>query len=338
MQAVDPWPAAPVLAELPPVARLSADFAPDALAVDLSTITADMWAAINIMTGDGLGSPSTTNDWRTIPLRSIGGDPARTDPGGPELAEFADTPWVSRLPAFRAVLESIPAPLRSARLMALGPGAESPLHSDTKVGLPWGTLRLHVPVLTLAEATLTLDGQEYCWEPGQLWYADFTRAHLVRNTGTSRRVHLVIDAMVTDELLDLFPPVFQEGAKRADYLVQQSGSLPVADPVAVECSFDAPVSFLSFEAADGSHVHDEDVVRMSVERRGDALLLLQDAKARFRLVHLGDDEFRFAGWTSERTIRVDRAGAVVLRTRRGGADEWERRLPTERPAISRTAP
>jgi hypothetical protein len=222
--------------------------------------------------------------------------------------------------------------------MALGPGAESPLHSDTKVGLPWGTVRLHVPVITLPEATLTLDGETYCWTPGGLWYADFTRAHLVRNTGSRRRVHLVVDAMVTDELLALFPPVFQEDAKRSGYLVQHRDGAPVADPGELECSFEAPASFLSFEAADGSHVDDDGLVRMAVERHGDELLLAHGDKPRFRLAHLGHDEFRFAGWTSERTVQVERSGAVVLRTRRGAVDEWARRLPVVRPATSGAAP
>ncbi|MFI9811223.1 aspartyl/asparaginyl beta-hydroxylase domain-containing protein [Saccharothrix variisporea] len=328
MQAVDPWPAAPVLAQLPPVARLAAAFDSDALREDLASIDAGTWSAINIMTGDGVGLPSTTLDWRTIPLRSIGGAADRTDPGGPELADFADTPWLDRLPAFREVLAAIPGPLRSARLMALGPGAESPLHSDTKVGLPWGTVRLHVPVRTLPEAILVLDGETYCWEPGGLWYADFTRAHLVRNTGAERRIHLVVDVVVTDDLLALFPPVFREPSNRAGYLVQQRfGDTAVDDPSPV-CAFEAPRSFLSFEAADGAHLDDDQLVPMSVEDVDGALVLVADRKPRFRLLPVGDGEFRFAGWTRERTVEIG-DDHVTLHTRKGGSEIWSRRVPAQ---------
>src|SRR5256885_2699668 len=156
MSAVDPWPQAPMLADLPPTAQLPLRFAPARLQAELRQLRAIRWNEIRIVSGDGLGDYATALDWRAIPLRSIGGDGDRGDAGGPGLRDFADTPWLARLPYFAEVLAAIPSSVTSARLMALGPGARTPVHSDTKLGLPWGTVRLHVPIIVVPEATLTI--------------------------------------------------------------------------------------------------------------------------------------------------------------------------------------
>src|SRR4051794_22168287 len=139
MSDFEPWPQAEVLRLLPPVARLSLDFDPTELLADLSVLRERPWTQPRIYSGEGVGRDATKLDWRSLPLRSIGGDDGRTDPGGPALQEFADTGWLAKAPYLASVLSKIPAPLRCVRLMALGPGAESPFHSDTKCGLPWGT-------------------------------------------------------------------------------------------------------------------------------------------------------------------------------------------------------
>jgi Aspartyl/Asparaginyl beta-hydroxylase len=165
--------------------------------------------------------------------------------------------------------------------MALGPGARSPFHSDTKCGLPWDTVRLHVPIVTTPGAVLQIssdsadpaDVETICWQPGELWYADFTRPHLVRNTDEVTRIHLVIDAQVTEPLLDLL-------------FVSSTRLVPAAI---------AP--------------HDE------------RLALFLDGEPSLALVHLGNGEFRFAGWTEERSLKVTVAGPgtteITLRSRIG---------------------
>ncbi|MFJ8011110.1 hypothetical protein [Streptomyces sp. NPDC096339] len=55
---------------------------------------------------------------RVLPLRSPGGDPRRTDAGGPNVHGFRATPWLRRLPYFGKVIDSLPGPVRGARLWA----------------------------------------------------------------------------------------------------------------------------------------------------------------------------------------------------------------------------
>jgi hypothetical protein len=319
---IDNWPQAPVLAGLPEVARLRQQYDTERLLEDFELLKGGEWAQPRIVSGDGVGSYVTKLDWRSLSLRSIGGDSERTDAGGPGLEEFADTPCLGKVPYIAEVVASIPAPLRSVRLMALGPGAESPFHHDTKYGFPWGTLRLHVPVVTTPGAVLIIGENVHRWEAGALWYADFTRMHMVRNDDDVTRVHMVIDCHVTRDLLDLFPEEFQHPAVRRHALfAAPEMPLDPADEDSMRCVFDMPASFKSFEEADGQFAQDQDAIPARIDLFGEELTLFLDGQPTYRLVHQGDGEFRFAGWTVERSIKVSvsQSGAtsVTLRARVG---------------------
>ncbi|HXP18658.1 MAG TPA: aspartyl/asparaginyl beta-hydroxylase domain-containing protein [Streptosporangiaceae bacterium] len=322
MSAVDPWPQAPILSELPPTARLAVTFDLGRLLADVARIRVTNWKEIRIVSGDGLGDYATKLDWRTIPLRSIGGDGNRGDAGGPDLADFADTPWLAQLPYLAEVLAAIPGRLAAARLMALGPGASIPVHSDSKCGLPWGRVRLHVPIVTMPEAALFIADERHCWGAGEVWYADFTRGHTVSNTGTRTRVHLVVDVYVTPELLALFPAEFRTGAVRDGSMFEPPDvPLPAAQADQLRCGFGLPRSFRSWEEPDGEFLRDQPTTAAAVDAyNGGVALYLSDEPA-FGLVHVGAGEFRFAGWTAERTIQPSRSAAgelsVTLRSRVG---------------------
>jgi len=337
MSAVDPWPQAPILSALPPTAKLAPAFDPIRMRAEVAQITNNGWKEIRIVSGDGLGDYATSLDWRTVPLRSIGGDGSRGDAGGPDLRDFADTPWLPRLPYLAEVLAAIPAPLAAVRLMALGPGAKTPVHSDSKCGLPWGMVRLHIPVITVPEATLTIADEIHCWAAGTLWYADFTRGHMVANTGTRTRVHLVIDAWTTRELLELFPPEFRT-PEVIQGTVFQPPDAPLAEAHAdnLHCAFKLPASFRSWEEADGEFLIDQPSVAAAIDRLDDGLGLYLENQPAFGLVHVGGGEFRFAGWTAERTIQVSRSDAgeisVILRSR-VGSQVKSRTLPAKTTAL-----
>lgn len=339
MPMVDDWPADPILTSLPATAQLNQVFDTGPLLANLDEVGKTDWNSINIVTGSGLGGSATSADWKTIPLRSIGGSPARTDPGGPDVEEFAPTPWLSRLPAFAEVLETLPGRLLSARVMALGPGAESPLHTDTKMGLPWGRARLHVPITTAPEAILRIDSSDHCWDPGTLWYADFTRPHLVRNRSNRRRVHLVVDVVPSSALLSLFPPPFHNSTVTDSCLLEDEGGDHVWSATAfTDVHFEGPRSFTSFEDPDGAYVAEQDTTTFRVSAEGETVFLTCASNGRrLRLIKTRADEFRFAGSTAERTIHINPdVSTVCLTTRRGTQYQWSLSLPAsvERPVAA----
>jgi hypothetical protein len=305
-------------------------FDADRMAAEVQALDDLPWRLNRPLSQGGLG-PEEDFDWRIISLRGPGGDPLRTDPGGPGLEEHADTPFLARCPYHAEVLAAIPAPLRSARLMALGAGAHIHEHCDGKLSYPWGTMRLHVPVITNPGAMITVDAREYHWEAGRLWFADFDRLHQVRNTGRERRVHLVIDCMPTRALLALFP---------ADYLRQipWRDVLFARDPVplqayeleAFRCRFLMPARFP--EWSDEPVAGEADNLPAAINVDGGSLVLEVDGTPMFRLVHLGSGEFRLLGWTEERTLHIDltsRHPVVRFWTRSGhGRFEWTRPVIT----------
>lgn len=302
---MDEWPQAPILAELPPVARLGLSFDPDRLLADLNRVSDRVWARLK--NEAHVGADVGQLGWQSLALRAIGGDETRTDPGGPGLVEFADTPLLAETGYLAEVLASIPARLRGVRLLALRPGAHSPVHVDPAYGLPWGTLRLHVPIVVLPEARLDIAGQSHTWQPGSLWYADFTRPHQVRNDGDRTRVHLVIDTHVSPELLDLFPAGFRRPAVLEQILFDRTESpSPRETDAGLRCRFTPP-------GADTAKVDWYD----------GGLALFLDGEPAFRLVYVGEDEFRFAGWTAQRTLRIDvgETGHAVTMIMRTGKQE-----------------
>lgn len=250
-------------------------------------------------------SEETTLDWKVLSLRSPGGADDRTDPGGAGLVDYADTSAVREAPYLASIFAGLPARVRTARLMALGPGATVDTHRDYPYGLPAGWVRLHVPIITNPGAVLTIDGQEQRWQPGTLMYGDFSRPHSVRNTGDDRRVHFVIDCFLNRELLGLFPDEFVRRIRWTEVLFDQS-DLPLgpAESAGLECDFPLPEAFLWGEVEDlikdGTPTRDAQLRHVDGE-----LILTAGDKPVGRLVHIGLGEFRFAGWNAERTIQLD---------------------------------
>ncbi len=311
MNAIEKWPVLDVQATVPLAAQLSPTYDPDALCADLVNLTSESWHLPRVAGGGGIGAVATQEDWRALPLRSIGGRVTRSDPGGPDDAEFADTELLQSTPYIRGLLADLPASVMAARLMALGPGAQSPLHCDTKTSFPWGLIRLHVPIVVPAGATLLL-GEEHVWEPGTLWYADFSHPHAVRNTGTQRRIHLVIDVRPSPEMWHWFPDEFQRESVRASVLYDQpvieDGS---AAPITVSNRIDIPLGFFDTDTF-GDDAFTGPFTRVHMHQDGSTPALSCADGTTYQLVRLKGGDFRFAGWTMERTISLRRDGSVEL--------------------------
>ncbi|MFF3505021.1 aspartyl/asparaginyl beta-hydroxylase domain-containing protein [Streptomyces sp. NPDC003247] len=300
--------------------RLKPAFDADRLLRELTSVREHTWDQQRVYSEDGVGA-ATEVDWRCLALRSPGGDGDRTDPGGPGPRDFADTAWLDRIPYVREVLESIPAPLHAVRFMALGPDTVGIDHTDPKYGPRWGVARLHVPVVTNPDAVLFLDGVEHRWQPGDFWFGDFSRTHRVQNTGTEHRVHLVIDVLVTPGLASLFPEDWQRYFRDGEVLFnRQEVPQTAEDRRRLHTRFPVPTTFHLWED-DTPLSADLPRETAALDEDGDRLVLRLPGDRVFALVHLGDDEYRLAGWSEERTLQVFPDGPdprVVLRTREGG--------------------
>lgn len=308
-------------------AQLRPVFDAGRLAAELAAVTAHTWNVQRTHTYGGQAGQLAGIDWRVLPLRSLGGDPERTDPGGPGPEPYDTTRWLGQLPYLAQILGSVPAPLNAVRLMALGPGAVSTAHCDPKYRLDRGIVRLHIPVVTTPDAVLVLDGVEHCWQPGTCWYGDFSREHLVRNTSsTVTRVHVVFDALLTPGLAAWFPDSWQDLLGRGEVLLNRPA--PAEDPALPDplpCDVLLPSGFADFDAPaplDGS------LIPARIDRPAGGVLTLTVAGRSFALVPVSGVEFRFSGWSEQRTLQPDHEGGLVLRVRRGRAVA-DRRVPAD---------
>lgn len=314
---------APTSLRLPDAVRLRGDFDPERLAADLVRLQQTNWRPQQVYTDAGVGTAAPF-DWTVLPMRSVAGAVDRTDPGGAGPEGFADTPYLAEAPYIAEILRGIPAPLRSVRLMALGPGAATRIHADPKYGFPWGTVRLHIPLTTSPGAVLIWGEDVHQWQPGTFWFGNFCRPHKVQNTGTGKRVHMVIDCMLTPELVQLFPEELAEVIEAEALYNRPDAPLSAAELEGLRCSFELPQSFANWELEpDGEFLKPQPVLAASVEAGGSGPVLSLDGRPTFGLVHLGQGEFRFAGWTEERTVQIvarpGREPMVHLRSREGAA-------------------
>lgn len=164
--------------------------------------------------------------WSAIALRGFGADPEfiikpvemsrQWKRDNAEKMEWlcADTELLERFPSVSALLASplLAAGAERVRLMRLAPGkGELTRHADITdpdAGTePGQLLRLHFPLLTNPEVEF------HSWLPdgsvqrahmgaGTVWSLDTRKPHTAWNKGSTERIHLVIDAASSPELLE----------------------------------------------------------------------------------------------------------------------------------------
>ena len=290
---------------LPSVAALNLEFDVAKMVEEVRALQEQQdWRRNRIVSQQGIGH-EIMDDWKMLILRGPNGDPERTDPGGAGLASHADTPLLAQCPYLATVLAAIPAPLFSARLMGLGAGAQLHVHRDGKWTFRFGIMRLHIPIITNPGCALVVEDEVYHWEAGRLWYADFDRMHYAKNSGTERRIHLVVDCVPTRELIELFPAAFLKSLAWSEVLLARDEvPLQEFELAAFQVGFPMPATFP--EWSDDPEADPYADVAAAIGLQDGRLVLRADNRALFGLVHIGEGEFQLEGWTTERTIVVNR--------------------------------
>ena len=191
---------------LPDRARLALTFDPARLQADLAAIEAMTWT-------DHFVRQNYEGQWDVLPLRYQAGakHPIMQAASRPDATDFVDAAILDRTPYFREVMAAFACPLKVVRLMRLTPGSRIKEHHDHDLAADWGQARLHIPITTNPGVTFLLNRVPVAMAPGEAWYLRLSDKHSVANRGTTDRVHLVIDAVVDDWLLD----TLQQAARQA---------------------------------------------------------------------------------------------------------------------------
>ena len=145
--------------------------------------------------------PYHDGEWTGVDLYAQGGGRGET----PQLEPFQPTSALDQAPYLAQLLDGLECPKLMVRLLTLPPGADIGEHNDAGCNPQFGSLRLHVPIRTHPDVVMVVGGERMRWLPGELWWGDFARRHWLRNDSDVTRVHLVIDVLINDFVLGLFP-------------------------------------------------------------------------------------------------------------------------------------
>lgn len=66
-------------------------------------------------------------------------------------------------------------------------------HRDWDESLDHGNCRLHIPITVNDKCYGNMCHQECRWQPGELWYGDYSFPHQVVNLGDQDRLHIILD-------------------------------------------------------------------------------------------------------------------------------------------------
>lgn len=141
--------------------------------------------------------------WQVLALRGSREAMMPEAPGNFPPESYGDLPLLAELPATRAVIDALPQPVKSARYMALLPGAAIAEHTDPGSADCAATLRLHIPVQGAAATVFHLAGERVPLREGECWALDISQRHRVHNRGEIPRIHLVVDCVVAEALREL---------------------------------------------------------------------------------------------------------------------------------------
>lgn len=141
--------------------------------------------------------------WTAIGLHTVNGDPLEDKDW--RNAVLKKTPALQLAPTMEAIIDSIPGEKRRVRLMQLSPAKTIFWHTDHSQTMDRRWVRLHVPIVTNPDVSFQISHSDCPWQPGELWYGDFSFPHRLQNGGTSARVHLVMDIENNPELQTLLP-------------------------------------------------------------------------------------------------------------------------------------
>ena len=170
-----------------PMLKLPRQYCAETLASEITALPASAW----------LPHPGRIVGNDAVPLVTPGGVI-----GNGFTGPMAPTQHLLQCRYIQEIMSDIGAVWGRSRLMGLAARAVVPVHVD--VGHYWRThFRIHIPVITNAKVAFTCEGQTENMAAGECWIFDSFRIHNVRNDGTEKRVHLVLDTVGGEGLWDL---------------------------------------------------------------------------------------------------------------------------------------
>lgn len=188
--------------------------------------------------------PYHKGEWTGIALHTMGGKES-VFPSAPGMDSYQGTENLRKTPYFKKILDDLACPKEVVRILFLPPGGHIKDHFDFHTSFQFGLVRLHLPILTDPDVAFVIDGERMNWKAGELWYGDFSRVHSVKNDSKIIRVHIVLDVLINDYLLSLFPADFVE-RRRVEGISMTREAVPSSEAELRKfiCDFKIPGEFM----------------------------------------------------------------------------------------------
>ncbi len=186
--------------------------APADLSLDLETLRDQAAAAMAQIAPDLEGvmyNPQPGAGWSRLLLRQHDG------------VASTPLPLLSHMPAVAELATRQGWVVQGIHLDRHPPGGGFPWHWDDQ-GLHLHAMRLLIPLHIPAGSRTRVGHESLCYPPGQAWTADFSFVHDVLNLGTTDRISLVFDLVVTPEVTRLFPAELAADPQRRQMLAART--------------------------------------------------------------------------------------------------------------------
>ncbi|QIL72979.1 aspartyl/asparaginyl beta-hydroxylase domain-containing protein [Diaphorobacter sp. HDW4B] len=142
--------------------------------------------------------------WQALALTVAPNAPIDVMPMDAAPQSYVAADALGQCPAIQSILRTMALPFQSVRLMRLLPGSEIMEHTDAGVCAANGEARLHIPLQTDEQVFFHIAGERLPMRAGECWYTDVSLPHRVRNRSEQARIHLVMDALVDEQLAQAF--------------------------------------------------------------------------------------------------------------------------------------
>ena len=206
------------------------------------------------------------------------------------------------------------------------------MHTDPPCNFQTGILRLHLPIITNRQVVMGIADRQHFWAAGELWWADFSLPHYVENNSAIDRAHLIVDAFITEPLLERFPTAFAARRRAEGVLFHEPPIDLRPDQLAAFCcEVDLPPRALP-RTYDHGRLRDH-AGRARIEVAGDVLVLIVEGQPVLQLVPVSETAASTPGvgpcWNIEVTPGTGTQRRIAI-IRRGAPFEPGRRIATSR--------
>jgi hypothetical protein len=238
--------------------------------------------------------PYHKGEWTGIALHTMGGKDS-VYPSAPGVEQYQGTEHLKKTPYFKKILDELECPKEVVRILFLPPSGHIKDHFDFHTSFQFGLVRLHIPILTNPGVAFIIDGQRMNWTPGELWYGDFSRVHSVKNDGETVRVHIVMDILINDFLLSLFPQEFVDRRRAEGIAMTREPGAAASDLRKFTCDFRIPGEFMPMFVIGKPLSTLIKGAPASVRVIDGQLMVLINNEPAFRLEQMAEDRFSICG-------------------------------------------